>query len=701
MKIKRGIVFGFLCLLMNSVVAQAPVSVKQLFEQFPNGNPVLLRDSLVVLKQIQHKSVKTDKLLFFKSSYYLALNARSNSNLKQAKRYLDQCIHTRLSKKEYKNLAYAYFDLGQISFDEGAFDASLTYYLKAQALFKGTNDYLYANTFTAIGDLYLKMSANTNALNYFKTSLKLKKQNPDWVYSLAYNYWCIAEAKYGLNELDSAMYFYKLSGKWAQKTRGYSYYANEGIARILINKGELNTAIDSLNSILTWYKSSDVPLWLSDMGLLYMEVYFKQEKQGLFLKWSDFTEKHVFREYLPEQQRRFYQLNASFYKKQGKLKLANQYLEKVNGSWNQIDVLRGTSRIDSMMVAYHVLHERNTVLELESQLKSGLLRLKKNELYVTRMSNQKRILFILILSLGIIACGAVFLAYYISKQKKQVLLAKERLDTKERRIREMQLKSPQPFGLFTPHFQLLEQNEGLLDLLALKQPEKEINLIDHISSAKGIELIELVAGLNPFESIHFQWVFDGLNGLRAIDFNCIHLLEDPSVGAYLLEGKDRTSEYLQEQDVRKKLQTKIQERENDLIKVSNDMAKSHLLLESKNKTLQEIASKLEDFNELGVNTSQLKQILYQDEHLERFWLNFVRYFDQAHEGFFKKLNTAHPGISINDEKHCAYLRMRFNNKEVALIMGISVDSVKKARQRLKKKLSLDPENSLNDYLNGL
>jgi tetratricopeptide (TPR) repeat protein len=701
MKIGRGIVFGLMCLSVHIGMAQNAVSLKELLREFPNNNPAVIRDSVAALKKIQRESARSDHSLFFKSSYYLAQNARSKSNSRLAKQYLNQCIRTHLSKKEYPNLAYAYFDLGQIFFDEGAFDASLTCYLKAQVLFKNRNDYFYANTFTAIGDLYLKMNAYTNALNYFQISLKLKKQNPDWVYSLAYNYWCIAEAKYGLKELDSAMYFYKLSGKWAEKTRGYSYYANEGIARILINRGKFDTAIDSLNSILTWYKNSDVPLWLSDMGLLYMEVYLKQEKQELFSKWSDFTREHVFREYLPEQQRRFYQLNASFYEKQGELKIANKYLEKVNESWSQIDALRGTSRIDSMMVAYHVLREKNTVLELESRLKSGLLRLKKNELHVTRMASQKRILFLCILSLGVIACGAVFLAYYINQQKKQVLLAKKRLDTKEQRIREMQLKSAQPFGLFNSDFQLLEQNEGLLDLLKPEKTDQLVNLLDHLPSVKGIELTELVAGLNPFENVHFQWVLDGSGELKAIDFTIIHLLEDPSVEAYLLEGKDRTSEYLQEQRVRKELQTKIREREEDLIEVSNDVALSHLLLESKNKTLQEIASKLEDFNELGINTSQLKQILYQDEHQERFWLNFVRYFDRAHEGFFKKLNSRHPGISLNDEKHCAYLRMRFNNKEVALIMGISVDSVKKARQRLKKKLSLEPEKSLNDYLYGL
>jgi DNA-binding CsgD family transcriptional regulator len=42
-----------------------------------------------------------------------------------------------------------------------------------------------------------------------------------------------------------------------------------------------------------------------------------------------------------------------------------------------------------------------------------------------------------------------------------------------------------------------------------------------------------------------------------------------------------------------------------------------------------------------------------------------------------------------------------DNKEISTFINITVESVKKAKNRLKKKLSLEPEDSLSEFLKGL
>ena len=50
---------------------------------------------------------------------------------------------------------------------------------------------------------------------------------------------------------------------------------------------------------------------------------------------------------------------------------------------------------------------------------------------------------------------------------------------------------------------------------------------------------------------------------------------------------------------------------------------------------------------------------------------------------------------------CALLRLNFASKEIAAIMGISPDSVKVARYRLRKKLELTRNDSLVDFIRNM
>ena len=50
---------------------------------------------------------------------------------------------------------------------------------------------------------------------------------------------------------------------------------------------------------------------------------------------------------------------------------------------------------------------------------------------------------------------------------------------------------------------------------------------------------------------------------------------------------------------------------------------------------------------------------------------------------------------------CAYSRLGMTNQEVGQVLGIATSSVNKARHRLKKKMNLEKEQDLNQFLVGL
>ncbi|MFZ4058646.1 MAG: helix-turn-helix transcriptional regulator [Ferruginibacter sp.] len=73
-------------------------------------------------------------------------------------------------------------------------------------------------------------------------------------------------------------------------------------------------------------------------------------------------------------------------------------------------------------------------------------------------------------------------------------------------------------------------------------------------------------------------------------------------------------------------------------------------------------------------------------------------YNSVHHNFLNALKTTHPDITPGELKLSAYLRMNLSTKEIAQLMNISVRGVEISRYRLRKKLQLNTEASLFDYL---
>ena len=77
---------------------------------------------------------------------------------------------------------------------------------------------------------------------------------------------------------------------------------------------------------------------------------------------------------------------------------------------------------------------------------------------------------------------------------------------------------------------------------------------------------------------------------------------------------------------------------------------------------------------------------------------FEKEFDNIHQNFIKRLSETYKGLTVNDKKLCAYLKMNLVSKDIAPLMNISVRGVEIGRYRLRKKLNLDRHTNLTDFL---
>jgi len=117
----------------------------------------------------------------------------------------------------------------------------------------------------------------------------------------------------------------------------------------------------------------------------------------------------------------------------------------------------------------------------------------------------------------------------------------------------------------------------------------------------------------------------------------------------------------------------------------------------KNELLQELKNHLET-DKTAEKDRQLNRILSKGMLQDKDWDDFYAYFESINKHFYTRLKEAYPDISGNDLKICALIRLRLSIKEMAAILNISPDSVKTARYRLRKKLQLQTEDNLAEFI---
>jgi len=163
-------------------------------------------------------------------------------------------------------------------------------------------------------------------------------------------------------------------------------------------------------------------------------------------------------------------------------------------------------------------------------------------------------------------------------------------------------------------------------------------------------------------------------------------------------------------------QLEIEKNEKEIVKLNNEklahevMAKtkelastSMQLLENSGaliKVRDELA-KLDTGDDEDSNLKRINTLLKDIEKNSANWNQFASHFDELNDGFLTNLKAKHPSLSRNDLKVCAYLKLHFTSKQIAQLQNITVRGVEIHRYRLRKKLQIETELSLNDYLNTI
>ncbi len=142
--------------------------------------------------------------------------------------------------------------------------------------------------------------------------------------------------------------------------------------------------------------------------------------------------------------------------------------------------------------------------------------------------------------------------------------------------------------------------------------------------------------------------------------------------------------------------------EKDLAMKKQELASGMLQIAKKNDFLSGLQAEIKAG--IAPNDPAVKSILrrIQEEiSAEEEWDAFISSFRDVHPSYMKKLSDVSEGLSKSETRLACLLKMNLSSKEIANMLNITGEGIKKARYRLRKKLGLETDTDLHAYLLGL
>jgi tetratricopeptide (TPR) repeat protein len=268
------------------------------------------------------------------------------------------------------------------------------------------------------------------------------------------------------------------------------------------------------------------------------------------------------------------------------------------------------------------------------------------------------------------------------------------------------LKEAEAIAASKPYFRKseLEVIELKLELLKLK-PDAEQELItarrlmvlkDSLSQRDGDEQVQLLKW--QVEKDKYQQKIEQTNTLyqnEIIKKNIFGLLIGISVlgtiGLYFFQKKKHKKR--QEDYEQKVIELEIQKlKMEEKLKTSNKSFSSQVeYLKNKNLQINRLIEEIKNVETsassyLEKRSGKLHALLESHLMTEENWIKFKREFEKEFPEFCQYLIVHFPELTDSNKRIVFLQKLGFNNVEISQFLGITTDAVKKAKQRMKKKL---------------
>lgn len=174
-----------------------------------------------------------------------------------------------------------------------------------------------------------------------------------------------------------------------------------------------------------------------------------------------------------------------------------------------------------------------------------------------------------------------------------------------------------------------------------------------------------------------------------------HLLLVGEKNKIELQANLRAEETARLQAERKLMQERLNRMEKELMAGT-------LQVEEKNILIHELKEKLDTLKSDDPLYRQMSRLIIKSQEIDKGYSDIKSEFSEVSPDLITGLQEkARNKLTQLDLKYCSYIYMGLSNKEIAVKLNVAPKSIRMARYRIKQKLQLDRDESIDDFIKGL
>ena len=242
------------------------------------------------------------------------------------------------------------------------------------------------------------------------------------------------------------------------------------------------------------------------------------------------------------------------------------------------------------------------------------------------------------------------------------------------------------------------QHDGKITFLQLPEGRYELKVRKYIIKGPYPELTLSIEVRPPWYNTVWAWLvyiaFVWFVVQTVLRYNLKNLQREEQAKA---EAK-RQAEQQQMQEIKNRmLEAELQSKNNELTLQTTALVKRNQAIQ---KLLEELEKQKETLGERYPNKlyDRMKVLMEEALNNQADWVLFESHFNSTHQNFIDRLRQQYSDLTTGDLRVCCLLRMNLSTKEIASLMNVSLRAIELRRYRLRKRLELEGDTNLVDFL---
>jgi DNA-binding CsgD family transcriptional regulator len=138
-----------------------------------------------------------------------------------------------------------------------------------------------------------------------------------------------------------------------------------------------------------------------------------------------------------------------------------------------------------------------------------------------------------------------------------------------------------------------------------------------------------------------------------------------------------------------------------LAEYTRHLQEKNALIERTGQELENLRAQLAGARREEADAGIMQQLYNSTILTDDEWNHFRQLFEQVHKGYLLRLREKYPDLTPGDTRFIVLSKLKLSNKEMAGVLGVSPDTVRGYKHRLRKRFGLPEDDSISEWIDAV